>query len=693
MNNDIIGIITKLLNRLVFAGTYEDMETAIADGMAALSAENTDELRVALYRLRDRLLQVDEQYKDALRSRRIAQLSDTEKTEFEAVERILDGNLLNYHFQPIVNTANGEIFAYEALMRSADDPKITPFHILKYAELGDRLNEVEKATFLNVLNIIEQDKAQLKGRLVFINSIPNVVLDSADADQVFELLRRNSDTAVVELTEMAEADGAQLQILKDRYQSINVRIAVDDYGTGYSNVQNLLRYTPNVVKIDRSLLSGINTDRKKRHLVRDIIDFCHDNGIFALAEGVETSEELKAVMLLGADLIQGYYTGRPSPERIDAVSYEIKQEILQYHQQRMDGKESHIYKIEGADRVPLEKLVKHGYTTIRIMPPEEPGGITIVGDPSLTSEIQIEIDRGFEGRVTIDNVHLQNNKNRPCIKLAEGSRAELCIVNECSLSKGGIYVPEGAELEFAGSGILSISVSATDFFCIGAPKDERHGKLIFNADTEYSLSAHGDTGAYIGGGRGGEIVINHGVFSINGNINNAVGIGSIAGDTDISMRNCNIETDVTIAKGSVIGSCDGNASITLTGLSLKTIAGGMEVVCAGSVNGRASIAMENANFTADAGADNLTVLGSMYSASDISAKNMSMSIKAVGSRSYVFGGVNGMTKLRLFSTDTQIKLVTKFDYFVREEGSQIELGGGRYRVVINDTPIEIRPNV
>ncbi len=269
-----------LVEKLSYVSTYEELAGVIDKALSQLDCDETDGLKAAFFRLGDRMLGVDKQNRDALRSRRIACLTEEEKQEFKKVEEIIDGNLLKYHFQPIVSALNGEVFSYEALMRSAGDPKITPFHILKYAALNDRLEDIERATFINVLGLIGKMREELGGRAVFINSIPDVRLGDADVEKISELLRKYSDCTVVELTESAEADEGQLTVLKDRYGSLNVKIAVDDYGTGYSNVSNLLRYTPNFVKIDRSLLSEINVDAKKRHFVRDIIEFCHDNNMW-----------------------------------------------------------------------------------------------------------------------------------------------------------------------------------------------------------------------------------------------------------------------------------------------------------------------------------------------------------------------------------------------------------------------------
>ena len=139
---------------------------------------------------------------------------------------------------------------------------------------------------------------------------------------------------VVELTEQSEISDDELKKMKSIYERIGIETAVDDYGTGYSNVSNLLRYTPDYVKIDRALLSGIQESPQKQHFVKDVIEFAHNNNIKALAEGVETSEELKTVIMLGADLVQGYYLAYPDKEMIQAIDALIAGEIRQYRMLR-----------------------------------------------------------------------------------------------------------------------------------------------------------------------------------------------------------------------------------------------------------------------------------------------------------------------------------------------------------------------
>ena len=188
--------------------------------------------------------------------------------DLKLVENILDGNLLTYHFQPIVSVTDGSIYSYEALMRSKTEKKISPLDIIKYAGLMNRLVDVEKATFMNVLSIIESHSELFEGKKVFINSIPGIKISEEDVKWVSKHLEKVAETVVVELTEEAELGDSELQAIQDFLRNLGIQMALDDYGTGYSNVSNLLRYMPDYVKIDRSLLSEIQNKTQKQHFVR-----------------------------------------------------------------------------------------------------------------------------------------------------------------------------------------------------------------------------------------------------------------------------------------------------------------------------------------------------------------------------------------------------------------------------------------
>ncbi len=89
--------------------------------------------------------------------------------------------------------------------------------------------------------------------------------------------------------------------------------ALDDYGSGYSNELNLLELSPRYIKIDISIVRGIDTDRDKQQIVSNIVTYAHARSMQLIAEGIENDDaELRKVIDLGVDLLQGFYLSRPA---------------------------------------------------------------------------------------------------------------------------------------------------------------------------------------------------------------------------------------------------------------------------------------------------------------------------------------------------------------------------------------------
>ena len=629
---------------------------------------------------------------DISRNRKLATLTAEEKTELAEVAAIIDENRFYYHFQPIVNTLDGSIYSYEALMRPKSDMRLTPFHILKYAELTGRLDDIERETFLNVLDIIDTNKPKFRDRRVFINSIPKIRLNGSDMRRVGELLVKHSDTAVVELTEQAESDEDDLNDLKERYMNMGVKIAIDDYGTGYSNVKNLLRYMPNYVKIDRSLISDIQNNSQKRYFVREIIEFCHSTGIMALAEGVETSEELRTVILLGVDLIQGYYTARPDSEIIDSIPYEIRQEIKIYQQERQDGRDQQVYTAEAGERIQLDKLVTDNYKCILVGKDHtEDSEVTIIGSPSLDTEIHIEAARNFKGKIKLENVHLSNVKNRPCIDLSENSDVTLVLKGENKLDKSGIRVPEGARLTLEGDGILDIKIDAAEYFGIGNDLSSGHGDLIFNQSGMVSVNARGKTGICIGSGLGGNITISQGKITLTINGNTAVGIGSLYGGSKLDVCNCAFNADLSLMNGVTIGSMTGSADVHIWNSSTKLGMSGKELVAIGTISGdSANILINDAIMAINIRGFRCTCVGSLDKNTYFKVENASFHAAAGGEQALPFGGLSGDTKVSLVNADTAVKMETNVDIEKYISSGNIEITNGRTSFSNHGNEVDIK---
>lgn len=624
--------------------------------------------------------------------RRIAELTLEERIELEQVERIIDGNLLCYHFQPIVNAEDGSVYSYEALMRPIGSPLISPFHILKYAALTERLQDIERATFMNVLKLIDSEPERFYNRPVFINSIPNIVLPPEDSELIGELLVRNSDRAVIEMTEGGELDERKFELMKEKFRSLNIRIAIDDYGTGYSNIKNLLSYMPNYVKIDRSLLSEIQNSQKKRHFVRDIVEFCHDNGILALAEGVETSEELRCVILLGVDLIQGFYTGRPAPEPVGSINEEIIAEIRRYRSELLDGIASKQYIASEGERVLLDKLTRDGYSTVLIgkdMP--EGAKVTVVGTPAVESRVCIIASKGFSGTISIEHVILRALKNSPCIELSEGSDTVLEIKGESHFNGGGIRVPKGSRLEVVGKGALFFELDDSDYYGIGNDLSSFHGDIIFSHNSMILINANGQCGVGIGSGRGGSITVNSGKYLITQQGSYCVSIGSLNEPARLDIHDCDLETKLSAAKGVSLGSLYSSADVCLRRSSFRCFAGGLTVSAIGSANGdSAKVVLNNSNISIDVRADELTAIGSVSGSSEIDISKVSLRISAAGNRALAFGAEDKETRLSVANADVGVELDTALDLCICRDKRTVSIDGGRCVFTVNGHDEDIR---
>ena len=597
-------------------------------------------------------------YKPSSSGLRQDKLSDEEIQEMNEVGKILDENLLVYHFQPIVNAVDGEIYSYEALMRSNSERKIPPLQIIKCADMLGRLADVEKATFLNVLNFVNDNPDQFEDKKVFINSIPGLSLDYNDFVKIEEILKKSSGKAVVELTEQAELGDRELDELKTQYRRLGIGLAVDDYGTGYSNVGNLLRYMPDIVKIDRSLLSEIQTNAQKQHFVREIIEFCHANKIMALAEGVETKEELGTVIRLGADLIQGYYVARPSAEVLQSVDANVKMEIARYHREREDGSSESTYVAGRTNRVSVNSLMKENKTTIIVGAKDATfRDLTIIGTPNTDTDLHIEVLEGYDGRVTLENVTLKSKKLRPCIHMAENSEMTLVLEGENVFKGGGILVPEGSNLSIEGDGNLKILVSGADIFAIGNAADKGHGRIEFFQDGEIYIDAKGQNTIGIGSGLGGITKITKGKYILIVNGDEGVGIGSFKGEQPIEIHDCDMMIDSTFFKGVCIGNVEGNTDMDISRSLVRCKGGGKRVSLLGSIDGeKAKLNLHDLNMKFKIAADYSTGMGSLSGSSDIKIDTAGLDYNGMGREALVFGGFNENVNIDIYNVATEIDL-------------------------------------
>jgi EAL domain-containing protein (putative c-di-GMP-specific phosphodiesterase class I) len=232
-----------------------------------------------------------------------------------SLERVLADPAANLDlaYQPLVDLQRGVVVGFEALARFAGPPSAPPdrwFAAAAAEGLAPRLESL-------VLERALPTRAHLPPDcFLSVNLTPNLVLDRT----VQGVLGDAGDLpgVVLELTEHDPIDDyAGLRKALTQLRSNGLNIAMDDAGAGYAGLSSLLALRPDLVKLDRSLIAGIDFDPVKQELVELLAGMVGRMDAWVLAEGVERTEELETLIRIGVPLGQGYLLGRPAPDRRD----------------------------------------------------------------------------------------------------------------------------------------------------------------------------------------------------------------------------------------------------------------------------------------------------------------------------------------------------------------------------------------
>ncbi len=246
----------------------------------------------------------------------------------ELINRLIDEKLIRFAFQPIVNIKTGEIYAYEALMRPLIPEFKSPLDVLSVAEAQSKLLQLDRLILSLVLETMVEKKDIIGDKLIFVNSIPNEAVNESLILNFKEKYPEYFDKIVFEVIEHETRDEKELIKKVNNLKNNGLKIAVDDFGSGYSNELRILKILPDIIKFDMELIQGVHNDKDKQTVVENVLDFCHKRGIEIVAEGVEDREDLEYLINIGADYVQGYYLAKPNFQFID-IPEDKKVEILE----------------------------------------------------------------------------------------------------------------------------------------------------------------------------------------------------------------------------------------------------------------------------------------------------------------------------------------------------------------------------
>lgn len=228
----------------------------------------------------------------------------------DRIGRVLAGEGLRTAFQPIVDLRRATVVGYEALCRFdvLDGPDARPdvwFQRANELGLGAALDAASVASALRARSSLP------RSCFLTVNVDPESLLERA----LWDVFAAAGDLRglVIEITEHRPWDWASMAPSVERLRANGAMFAVDDAGAGYSGLQQILELRPSILKLDRSLVEGIDGDEAKVALIEMLGSFANRLDAWVLAEGVETAEEARRLAGLEVPLAQGFYFNHPSP--------------------------------------------------------------------------------------------------------------------------------------------------------------------------------------------------------------------------------------------------------------------------------------------------------------------------------------------------------------------------------------------
>jgi diguanylate cyclase (GGDEF)-like protein len=246
------------------------------------------------------------------------------------LRRALEEQWLTLHYQPVIDLRSERIVGVEALLRIAHPERglVTPDAFIDVAEesdlivpIGDWVLHETCSQLARWREFGDLDAAvNISGRQIAAHNVTNAVLAAAALHGV------EPGNLTLEMTErvLIEAASPTLEDL-ELLTRHGVRLAIDDFGTGYSSLTYLNRFPVDTVKIDRSFIAGLGLRDRDTAIVEAITGLARTLDLTAVAEGVETAEQVEALRALGCDRAQGYHLGRPMPA--DDVTRLLEQQI------------------------------------------------------------------------------------------------------------------------------------------------------------------------------------------------------------------------------------------------------------------------------------------------------------------------------------------------------------------------------
>lgn len=242
---------------------------------------------------------------------------EVEKQESLNISDIITNKKIIAHFQPIVSVSRKTVCGLEGLARgiNTDTNKIiSPITLFQAAEDKGLTVELDRVCRDKVIEAFSYIHKSNKNKLLFLNIDASIIEKVQGSNYLMNQVNTykiNPSNIVIEINETKVQDNEALKRFINTYKKLGFLIALDDVGSGFSNLDRIPLTKPDIIKIDMSLVRNINNDYYKQEVFKSLVNLSNKIGAIVVAEGVETEEEAIQTLKLGVHMIQGYFFSKP----------------------------------------------------------------------------------------------------------------------------------------------------------------------------------------------------------------------------------------------------------------------------------------------------------------------------------------------------------------------------------------------
>ena len=231
-------------------------------------------------------------------------LSAEDRRRLQEIKLGLDNKEFIFHYQPIVELSTGATVGYEALSRwQHKGETLSPLEFIPLLQVSHSIHLLCHS----VIQLAAKVTESMNGQWLSVNISP-LTIARDDWAQYADLFPRSAHMEILESDVIGQVVIEKLREIRER----GVVLALDDFGSGYSNFKRLSIYGIEAIKIDASIVQGL-PDKPSTAMCGAIIAMAQVLGLKVIAEGIETQEQAEKLLSMGCDMGQGYYFGKPAP--------------------------------------------------------------------------------------------------------------------------------------------------------------------------------------------------------------------------------------------------------------------------------------------------------------------------------------------------------------------------------------------